>query len=375
MAIANIRSTMAIVDLSAIQHNLRRFRTLVGPHVTIMAVVKADGYGHGALPVAKAALAAGAGWLGVAVAEEGVALREEGIRAPILVLGPNNRNQIAAAIRHGLDVVVYSRDSLEWTVETAQMQHRLARIHLKLDTGMGRIGIPVGELDQKWLSRLSHPSIEWRGLMSHMADADDPDEAPTREQLKHFLDAAEWIRQRRGDLPQWLHLANSAATLRWPDTHFNLVRVGIGLYGVAPVPGNWGLIPALTWQSRIAMVKSVVPGTSQGYGRTYHAIGYERWATVPVGYADGYFRALSNRAVILVGGRRCPVVGRVSMDQLVIRLPNTLDARIGDVVTLIGSDGGDQITANELADHAGTIAYEIVTRIGPRVPRRYLHGS
>ncbi|MDA8194049.1 MAG: alanine racemase [Thermaerobacter sp.] len=367
---SRVRPTEAEIDLAAIAHNVRHVRSVVGDGVAVMAVVKADGYGHGAVPVARAALRAGATWLGVATPEEGAALRAAGIVGPILVLGPVVLEQIEWALYHRLDVILFDPGAVEAAVAAARRFQRPLGVHLKIDTGMGRVGLLADRFDASWIDRLNRPEILWRGVMSHLAESDAPSPDPTREQLARFLDILEFIRTRRA-LPEWLHLANSAAALRYPGTHFNLVRFGIGLYGAKPFPAANGLRPALTLRSRVVFVKRVPAGFFVGYGRTYQTPA-ECWlAAVPIGYADGYRRGLSGQAEVLIRGRRYPVAGRISMDQLTVAVPASHEVAVGDTVTLIGPDGSEAVTAEELAEKAGTISYEIFTGISQRVPRRY----
>lgn len=362
------RPTRAVIDSRAIEDNVRFFLSRLSPGTELMAVVKADGYGHGALRVARAALAAGATWLGVATAEEGVALRGQGISAPILILGASWGEQVKLAVEADLDVTVFHPDALRETAEAARRAKRAVRVHLKVDTGMGRVGIQPEELDADWLERLRSTPVVWQGLMTHLAESEAPDPGFTREQVSRFLDVVDKIR-RLAALPPCLHVANSAAAVRFPGTHFNLVRVGLGLYGLKAHPAMAPLVPALGLQSRVVHVKQVPAGFAVGYGRTYRTPGPLQIATVPVGYADGYRRGLSNRAEVLVRGRRYPVVGVVSMDQLTVAVPLDHPVQRGDVVTLIGRDGDEEISASELAATLGTIPYEIVTGLGHRVPR------
>lgn len=367
-----MRGTNAIIDLDAIGHNLKVFRGVVGPAVALMAVVKAGAYGHGAIEVARAAVGYGADWLGVATAEEGTELRMAGIEVPILVLGASNADQVRLALAQEIDVTVFERFSWEAIKSEAHRQGIKPRVHLKVDTGMGRVGVHPSEVVSYWIPQLTRGDVIWPGLMSHLAESDADDPAFTRRQLTRFLDVIEQIRLSGTPLPPTIHLANSAAALRYPGTHFNLVRIGIGLYGAEPYPGATGLKPAMRLESRVTMVKRLEPGDSVGYGRTYVLDKPASIATVAVGYADGYRRALSNRAFVLIRGRRCPVVGRISMDQATVQVPDDLAVQAGDRVILLGCDGDAKVAVEEWAEWAGTISYEVLTGISPRVPRRYL---
>ena len=368
---AHLRGTEAHVLLSAIQSNLRQFQHAVGSEVDIMAVVKANGYGHGALPVAKACLEAGAAWLGVAVAEEAIELRDSGIEEPILILGASNAEQVELALKYNLDLTIFDQRAFEMAMAVGKRWDKKPRVHVKIDTGMGRVGISPETVLSEWVPRLMQKGVIWQGLMSHLADSDGIEEDYTRQQLRRFLDVIESIRASGTPLPPKLHLANSAATLRYPGTHFNMVRIGIGLYGAMFYPGAPPLHPALTLTSRVTYVKKVPPGFSVGYGRTFVTSEESGLATVAIGYADGYRRALSNRAEVLIGGVRCPVVGRVSMDQITCRVPNGHSVEVGDAVTLIGTQGHETLGIEEIAGWAETISYEILTGISSRVPRRY----
>lgn len=366
------RGTEVWVDLEAVAANTRLFRALVGPQGRVMAVVKADGYGHGALPVARAALEAGAVALGVATVREGQLLRAGGVDAPVLVLGAVNADEVGAAIEANLDVTVFDDGCWEALVRSAERLGRRVRVHLKVDTGMGRLGVTPEDAVKVWVPRIvDQPRVAWQGLMSHLACSDSPDPAPTRQQLSRFLDVIEAIRACGAELPPDIHLANTSGTLRFPGAHFTMVRVGLGLYGAVPYAEAPALTPALTWVSRVTQVKRVPAGFAIGYHHTYRATTAETIATVAVGYADGYRRALSNRADVLIHGHRCPVVGRVSMDQLTVRVPEEAAVRAGDVVVLAGRDGGAEVSIEELADWADTINYEMLTGISARVPRRF----
>lgn len=363
---------MAEVDLAAILHNAREIRRRLGPRVALMGVVKANAYGHGAVAVARLLKEAGIEWLGVATAEEGAELREAGVTGPILVLGPSNREEMHLALTQSLDLTLVDEMGWHHLLEVCQNLSRPARVHLKVDTGMGRVGVAPDSVVSEWAPRLSAGVVRWQGLMSHLAESDAEDSSFTRHQLGTFLDVIEGLRQAKQALPPELHLANSAAALKYPGTHFTLVRVGIGLYGTEPWAPAFGLRPAMRLISRVTMVKRVKSGQSIGYGRTYVASRPTVIATVAVGYADGFPRSASNVGWMLLRGRRCPVVGRVSMDQTTIAVPDDVPVQPGDAVTLMGREGGEEIGARDWAAWSNTISYEVLTRIGPRVPRRYL---
>ncbi len=367
MTVAEARGTRAHINLQAIAVNVATLRAAIGPGVSLMAVVKADAYGHGAVPVASVALEAGANWLGVASAEEGRELREAGLTAPILVLGASNADQAKIALAHGLDLTVFTESGYTAALQAGHQLSLCPQLHLKVDTGMGRVGVHPDAVLSEWVPRLATSEVRWSGLMSHLAESDAASDAFTRYQLGRFLDLIESLRRHGVDAPPHLHLANSAATLRFPGTHFTMVRAGLALYGAAPYEGSLPLAPALSWVSEVTMLKRIATGQSVGYGRTFVAPEDLTVATVAVGYADGYRRVLSDRAEVVVKGRRCRVVGRISMDQTTIAIPNDLGVQVGDVVELIGPS----LRVEEVAQWAETISYEILTGIGSRVPREY----
>jgi alanine racemase len=334
-------------------------------------VVKADGYGHGAVPVAQAAQAAGAGWLAVATAQEAAELRAAGIGGPLLVMGALSGSELRIALDAGADVVA-------WTEEFVDEARRLASgapvgVHVKLDTGMGRLGTRdlQGALGLAQRTSEAAPALQLRGAMTHFATADeDPDFLAL--QLERFAPFVEGI--RAGWPSVIVHAANSAATLRAPESHFDLVRCGIALYGCDPMgvdPSTHQLEPALELSSYVAALKPGRPGDTLGYGRRY-TVDEETWiATVPIGYGDGLSRALSNNCDVLIRGRRYPVAGTLSMDNLTVDVGWDTQVEWGDRVTIIGMDGSERQTAEDLARRIGTINYEIVCGVSARVPRVY----
>lgn len=372
MDIARIRATRADIDLDAIQHNVKALRRLT-PEARLMAVVKADGYGHGAVPVARAALEAGASWLGIAVMEEGAALRAAGITAPAMIFGYVPPAQAAAVVAHDLRPAIFDLPFARALSDSARAAGRRAPVHLKADTGMGRIGKRADEIVAFAREVAALPGIEIEGIFTHLATADEPENDYAARQLETF-DAILSDLKAAGIDPPIKHACNSAGIMLHREAHHDLVRAGIALYGLPPDPGvEWPvpLKPALTWRTEVALVKTVEAGTPVSYGCTYRAPARERIATLPVGYADGLFRLLSNKGEVLVHGRRCPIVGRVCMDQTMVRLPEDVDVRPRDEVILIGEQGGDRITASDMAARVGTINYEIVCAISRRVPRIY----
>jgi alanine racemase len=364
--VRRFRPTVVEVDLDAVRHNVR---ALTPSGSQLMAVVKSDAYGHGAVPVARAALGAGATWLGVALVEEGIELRDAGIDAPILVLSEFPRGSEKDALASGLTPTVYSEAGVDAVVEAAKAVGRSTAVHLKVDTGMHRVGLWPPEAAPELARRIVDADLTLEGLWTHFASA-ETDDRLTREQLGRLLGAAAAVRAA-GVEPTLLHAANSAATIRFPESHLDLVRVGVALFGLAAGPGlDAGLHPALTWRSAVTMVKRLPAGERISYGQTYELERDATLATVPVGYEDGFSRLLSNRIEVLIGGMRRRVAGTVTMDQIVVDCGDG-EVTVGDDVVLIGAQGEERITAEELAGHIGTIGYEIVCAISERVPREH----
>ncbi len=360
------RPTVIEVDLEAVRHNVRRLKPT---NAELMAVVKADGYGHGDAPVARAALEAGATWLGVALVEEGIGLREAGIDAPVLVLSEFPRGAEGDALAHDLTPTVYTESGVAAVADAARAVGRAVAVHVKLDTGMHRVGLWPPEAAPSLCRAVADAGLALDGLWTHFASSES-DEALTHLQLERLLVAAEAVRAE-GIEPRLLHAANSAATLRHPESHLDLVRPGAAVYGLAAGPGlAEGLRPAMTLRSEVTLVKRLPAGERLSYGHRYE-LARDAWvATVPVGYEDGYPRLLSERAEVLIGGRRHLVSGTVTMDQLLVDCGDE-EVAVGDEVVLLGAQGDERITAEELAEHVGTIGYEIVTAISERVPREY----
>jgi alanine racemase len=339
----------AHIDLGAIERNCARL-----PH-PLCAVVKANAYGHGTVPVAEAALAGGAERFAVATADEAAELRAAGIDAPLLVMGALTAQELHKAIEANADVVA-------WSEEVAEAA---PRIHVKLDTGMGRLGTRDRELALRLAAR---PNTV--GLMTHFATADDRESGLFTEQLEAFTAFVEEV--NRPELPA--HAANSAAALRDPASHFDMVRCGVAIYGLDPFqddPAAHELEPALSLRSWVASVRRVEAGEGVGYGRVWRAEEPTWVATVPIGYGDGWRRGLTNDRDVLIRGRRHPLVGAVSMDNVAVALGPDTDVEVGDEVVLIGSQGGERILAEEVARRLGTINYEVTTGLLPRVPREF----
>jgi alanine racemase len=366
----------AYVDLNAVRDNVARLHE-ASSTAGLMAVVKAEAYGHGLLPSARAALAGGATWLGTAALEEALALRAAGIDVPLLtwLAAPGERYE--DAIRADVDVSVYAPWALEEVAAAARTVGSSARIHLKVDTGLGRGGAWIEDwpaLVDAALAAEAEGTVRVVGLWSHLAHADAPAHPTIARQVATFRDAIE-LAEKAGARPQVRHLANSAATLALPDTHFDLVRPGVSVYGLSPGPevgsaAQLGLRPAMTLTARLAMVKRVPAGQGVSYGHRYVTPVETTLGLVPLGYADGIPRAASNVGPLWAAGRRRTIAGTVCMDQVVVDLEGD-PAEVGDEVVLFGPGDAGEPTADDWAAAVGTINYEIVTRIGPRVPRIY----
>jgi alanine racemase len=363
--------TEAVVDLAAIRGNVATLKSNTAAEV--MAVVKADAYGHGLLPSARAALAGGATWLGVAIVDEALALRAHGITAPVLswLWTPDETATIRAALGAGIDLSVADASALDAVTAAARDKGATARVHLKIDTGLSRGGSYVTDwpdlLDAAAKAQAA-AEIAVVGVWSHFAYADEPGHPTIARQIDNYRAALE-LATRAGITPQVRHLANSAATLTLPEAHFDLVRPGIAVYGLNPVPGDFGLTPAMTLRAQVALAKRVRAGEGVSYGHTYTTTRETTLALVPLGYADGIPRNASNVAPVAINGRRYRINGRVCMDQFVVDVGDA-EVRAGDTAVLFGT-GPAEPTAQDWADALGTIHYEIVTRVGPRVARVY----
>lgn len=368
-----LRQNEIIIDLGAIRHNYRLMRTQVPQGVRVMAVVKANAYGHGMVEVAKTLAADGCNDFAVAIPEEGVTLREQGITANILVLGAATELAAETAVREQLTQTVFEPSMVQLLDETAAALGKPALVHIKLDTGMGRIGLRTeGEADELASALANAKNVQVTGIYTHFADADHLDaqgslNTYTQKQLELFN-----LLRSHFDPSIPAHASNSAMSLVAPQAYFAMIREGISLYGYPPVPTGLDFQPALRWVSEVVYVKDIHAGDSVGYGCTYTADRDRRIATVAVGYGDGYHRIVSNRGQMLVNGKRANIVGRVCMDQTMLDVTDIPDVQTGSQVVLIGTQGSERIGADELARWADTISYEVLLAITTRVARRYL---
>jgi alanine racemase len=365
--------SLITVDLDAVRANVRTLRGFIPPDCGFFAAVKADAYGHGMVEVSKAAVEAGATGLAVATAEEGITLREAGIGARVLVMGPlYAADQVMELAARNVECAVVSAETMA-LFHPAAARGVAARMHLKVDSGMNRQGLLPRQVDGFLEEIRAMAPMQVVGVMTHFACSPD-DPASVDDQLGRFLPCVE---RARVDWPlAEAHAANSAATMVHPESHLDLVRCGIAVYGMSPFQGDAageGLVPALSWRSQVVLVKEVPAGEGVGYSHTYRAPSDRKIGLVPVGYADGVFRALGNSGQVLIGGRRYPMVGRVSMDSFGVDLGEESTVRPGDPVTLIGRDGDDRISAEDVAGWVGTINYEITCAISlARAERRFV---
>ena len=361
------------MDLAAVSDNVRAIRQLVGPSTRVCAVVKAEAYGLGAVPVARAALRGGAEWLAVARVQEGIALRNAQFSGPILLMAAFAPGEAEEIVRYRLTATLAHTDDALALARAADVAGAALPVHLKVDTGLTRFGASPPESLQVARLLQSCPSLRLEGLYTHFASADEPDLQFTREQLARFWKTHAAV-VAEGLQPELLHAANSAATLAEPAARLDMVRVGITLSGHHPsehVPRLAGLRPAVSLRGRLVRVSQLAVGASVGYGRTYRATQPRRAALVPLGYADGIPRRHSQGACALLRGVRVPLIGRVSMDQCVVDVTDVPSATAGDEVTLFGSSDGEAIGLDEFASWSDTIGHEALCRIGARVPRLY----
>ncbi len=361
------------VDLERLAQNVRNLKDYIGPKVRLMATVKADAYGHGSVAVSRVALQNGAEYLAVASVREALELRDAGIEAPILVLSYTPIYAVREAIRHNLTVTVYDLDLARAYNKIAKEVGGRLRIHVKVDTGMGRLGILPGEAVDLFRNLITMQNLEIEGIYTHFSVADE-DPAFTQEQIKTFKGVLVPLRAA-GIRFKYVHAANSAGTLLSKDFHLDMVRTGILMYGywnqgAAQVAQMPDLLPVLTWKTVIAQVKTLPPGHHVGYGNTYITRDAERVAIIPIGYADGLRRSPVNQGTVLVHGQRAPILGRISMEKTVISVNRIDGASVGDEVVVLGEQGGKKITAQDIADRLQTIPYEVLTSVLPRIPRR-----
>ncbi|GIQ71378.1 alanine racemase [Xylanibacillus composti] len=372
------RPTRVEISLDALEHNYMAFRRTLPDSLKIMAVVKANAYGHGAVEIAKEAVRCGADYLGVAILDEAIELRNAGIKAPLLVLGYSPPEAIETAVKHDITLTVYTDEMLE-AVELRPNRREPLKIHIKLDTGMGRLGLAEEEMAVRFITRaMQAEGVTVEGLFTHYAKADEADKRYTLMQHERIRRIVAHFEGRGIRFPL-VHAGNSAAAIDTPELSFNMIRLGISLYGLYPsAEVNRTAIqlePVMSFKTGIVMVKTLPPGSGISYGCVYHTKENEQIVTLPVGYADGFTRMLSGKAEVLIRGKRVPVVGRICMDQCVVNASELPPLRLGEEVVLIGRQGDHCITADELADMLGTINYEITCMVANRVPKVYVRGG
>lgn len=374
-----IRSAYAEINLDNLAHNIKEVRRITSKGAQVMAVIKADGYGHGATKIAQTLLDNGADRLAVAVLDEGIELRKAGIKAPIFILGYTQPERAEDVVKYDIEQAVYSLEAADALSKAAVKQNKTAQVHIKIDTGMGRIGLQADDEAVQIIKNIySLQNLKIKGIFTHFAAADEVDKTYTQMQFNRFM----WIcseLEKLGIAIDIRHCANSAAIIDIPDMHLDMVRAGIMLYGLAPskdvMLNKLELREVMSLKVRITHVKEIEAGCSVSYGRKFTADKKTKIASLPIGYADGYTRLLSGKAEVLVKGRRVPVVGRICMDQCMIDATGIEDVKVGDEVVLFGKQGDDFISIDEIAEKLGTINYEIVCMISRRVPRVYVRNG
>lgn len=378
------RPTYVEISLDALRANIQGFQNVLGPKMQLMAVVKANGYGHGAIQVAREATACGVSHLAVAFLDEAIELREAGIETPILVLGYTPPDGLALARKYQVTLAVFSDDVLDALeklerLEESEDQVAPLRVHIKLDTGMGRLGLHDTESARAFIRRaLQLPNVQVEGLFTHYACADEADASYTNVQYAKFKQLVDEFAAEGVTFPL-LHAGNSATAIQYPDLSYNMIRLGISMYGLYPSAEvnrqQIALQPVMSFKTGVVHVKTLPAGAGVSYGATYVTEQAERVATLPVGYADGFTRMLTGRAEVLVRGHKAPVIGRICMDQCIISVQHMQDVQsvqVGDEVVIFGTQGEQTITADDLAQRLGTINYEITCMVSHRVPRLYV---
>lgn len=368
------------IDRSALTHNIHQFRRLIGKEKKLLATVKSNAYGHGIFEVSRIVIDGGADWLGVHSFEEGLFLRKKDVDCPILILGYVPHDALEQAVRHDFRLTVYNMETLEHLIEISPRLKKKIRIHVKVETGTHRQGIREEDFFPFVQKIHLHPDLILEGMSSHFANIEDTtDHSYARYQIDNFKRVCRKLEEQGIEIPV-KHIACTAATILFPETYFDMVRIGIGMYGLWPSKETYlscilqnlepvRLKPVLSWKTRIAQIKNVPKGSYIGYGCTYRTTRETKLAVLPLGYFDGYTRGLSNVSHVIVKGQRAPVRGRVAMNFIMTDVTDIPDVKLEDEVVLLGMDGAETITADDLATWEGTINYEVVTRINPLLPR------
>ncbi len=373
------RETWVEISLNNLVYNINAFKETIQPETNLMAVVKADAYGHGSIEVAKAAIHAGANYLAVAFLDEAIILRKAGFSIPILVLGYTSLDTetIEQAIDHNITLTIYSKEAVERIQELATKKKLVCRIHLKIDSGMNRIGVRSTSEALQVVSSITSDYLILEGIFTHFADADVIDSSFVHDQFHHFMDIVSYLQQKGYDIPV-KHCCNTAATIAFPEMHLDMVRVGIGLYGLYPeehLRNNITLKPVMSFKTKPILIKDVPTGQTISYGRTYTTTKDSIIATIPVGYADGLSRSLSNKGHVTLNGHKAPIVGRVCMDQTMVDLSGINPADFNEEIILFGDPLDNCISLSEIAVQMNTIHYEVACLIGKRVPRVYIQNN
>lgn len=374
---AHHRTTRAEVDLLAFRQNFQSLRSCLDQQTKVMAVIKADGYGHGAVPCAKIAVECGADYLGAGVIEEGIELRENGLNTPTLVLGSIFPDEAEDLVQHDLTTVVCTLPLAQALSKAAGKQNKTVSVHIKVDTGMNRLGVTPENLAALLDSIRSLPNLKIEGVSTHFSSADDEDPSFTLVQLEKFRSVLPMLEKENIPI---LHCANTSALFKFPESHFNMVRPGLILYGALPSPSLRSFVnceekpfqPVMQWKSQVILVKAIAKGQPISYSGSYTTQRESLVATLPIGYADGLHRTLSNNMEVLIRGKRAPQIGNICMDMTLIDVTEIQDVRAGDEVVLFGEQEGNVISVEEMAEKGKTIPYEILCNVGKRVPRFYL---
>ncbi|KPH74329.1 MULTISPECIES: alanine racemase [Bacillaceae] len=380
MAVGSYRDTWVEISLDALKSNVKAFKNHINPKTKLMAVIKADGYGHGAIEVAQAALEEGADYLAVAILDEALQIRKAKINAPVLVLGYtgiSTETAVEDAINSNITLTVFTKEIAKEIVKTAEELKKIAKVHIKIDSGMNRIGIRKREEALELISLLTSNYVQIEGIFTHFADADNSDSTYTDKQFKHFLSVVDYLEEHDIQIPI-KHCCNSAATISYPHMHMDMVRVGISLYGLYPsehLKNKIKLIQVMSFKTKPVHIKNVDIGEPISYGCTFSTKSHSKIATIPVGYADGFTRALSNKGNVSVKGKRAPIVGRICMDQSMIDITDIPYVSKEDTVTIFGEPSDGFISLDEVAEQLQTIHYEIVCLIGRRVSRVYIQNG
>ena len=377
MKIESYRETWVEIALDHLTDNIKAFKRILSPETALMAVVKADGYGHGAIETAKAAIEAGATYLAVAFLDEAISLRKAGFSTPILVLGYTSLDTetIEMAIDYGITLTIYSKEAVESIQKLAIQKKKVCRIHLKIDSGMNRIGVRTAEEALQIIAAITSDYLVFEGIFTHFSDADAIESTFVHDQFNHFMKIVSSI-QKKGYTIPIKHCCNTAATIAFPKMHLDMVRIGIGIYGLYPeehLRTKISLKPVMTFKTKPILIKEVPVGQTISYGRTYTTTKDSIVATIPVGYADGLSRTLSNKGHITVNGHKAPIVGRVCMDQTMVDLTEIDPVYFNEEFVLFGYPLDGAISIGEVADQMGTIHYEVACLIGKRVPRIYIN--